>query len=88
MRAHAVHQGQHANGGNAQHGDLSHRVIAPEVNQNDVDHIGAPPGNGRLVKEVPGNGVMITGQHDPGEPGHARPTAQCDKDVAPFAPGA
>ena len=70
--AHAIHQGQDTNGGNAQNSDLAKGVIAPEVDQDDVDDVGSAAGNGGLVQEVPGNRVMVTREHHPGEPSHAR----------------
>ena len=83
LDAEPVEQREHADGGNAEHRDLAEGVVAAEVDQDHVHRIRPAALRLRLLEEVPADRVVVTRQHEPGQPGHAAAARRGEPGIAP-----
>ena len=81
-----IEQREDAEARNPQHDDLAQRIESAEIDEDDIDDIGAAPA--RLgIGEVKGRNARagITRQHRPGQPADESAAGDRQRRVAPFA---
>ena len=70
-----------AQGSNRQNGDFAQGIKAPEVHQNDVDHVGAATARFAVLKEEIGNRTERLRQHGQGNQSHTNTGNTRDGDI-------
>ena len=64
--------GVNGEAGQGQHGDFAQGIEAPEIDQDDVDHVMPAAAGDAVFQEVIGDAGVGPGQHCPGQRADAR----------------